>query len=58
MGAILVVNAGSSSLKFQVFVLRAVAELKNLIKGRFDGISTRPRLRADAADKRPLIDQA
>ena len=43
---------------FQVFVLRAVAKLKNLIKGQFDGISTRPRLRADAADKRPLIDQA
>jgi hypothetical protein len=39
-------------------VLRAVAELKNLIKGQFDGISTRPRLRAEAADKRPLIDQA
>jgi acetate kinase len=50
MGAILVVNTGSSSLKFQVFRLRAVAELKNLIKGQFDGISTRGR---GCAPKRP-----
>ena len=57
METILVVNAGSSSLKFQVFALGAVPDLKCL-KGQVDGIGTRPRLRAQAADKRPLIDQA
>jgi acetate kinase len=59
MGAILVVNAGSSSLKFQAFRLRAVAELKNLIKGQFDRISTRGRGCAPKRPTRgPLIDQA
>jgi len=58
METILVVNAGSSSLKFQVFALGTVPDLKCLIKGQIDGIGTRPRLRAQAADKTPLIDQA
>ena len=53
METILVVNAGSSSLKFQVFALRRSADLKRLVKGQVDGIGTRPRLRAQAADKRP-----
>jgi acetate kinase len=57
MDTILVVNAGSSSLKFQVFRLGAMADLQRLIKGQIDGIGTRPRLRAEAADKRLLIDQ-
>ena len=50
MDTILVVNAGSSSLKFQVFEIEAGANLKRLIKGQIDGIGTRPRLRATAAD--------
>jgi acetate kinase len=58
MEAILVVNAGSSSLKFQVFELDAALDLKCLVKGQIDGIGTRPRLRAQAADKSPLIDEA
>jgi acetate kinase len=37
METILVVNAGSSSLKFQVFTLGAVADLKCLIKGQNKG---------------------
>jgi acetate kinase len=41
-----------------VFALGAVPDLKCLVKGQIDGIGTRPRLRAQAADKRPLIDQA
>ena len=31
--------------------------LKRLIKGQIDGITTRPRLRAAAADEKPLIDE-
>ena len=58
MDAILVVNAGSSSLKFQVFSTGAGDELDCLVKGQMDGIGTRPRLRATGPDKKPLIDQS
>jgi acetate kinase len=58
MDTILVVNAGSSSLKFQVFAVGAASDLKCLVKGQMDGIGTRPRLRAEAADKKQLIDRS
>src|SRR6516225_4569571 len=58
MDAILVVNAGSSSLKFQVFATRgSTDELECLVKGQIDGVGTRPRLRAETPDKKSLIDQ-
>jgi acetate kinase len=57
MDAILVVNAGSSSLKFQVFAAGSGGDLDCLVKGQMDGIGTRPRLRAAGADKATLIDQ-
>ena len=50
MDTILVVNAGSSSVKFQVFALDGDGRLHRQIKGQMDGIGSRPRLRAtDAA---------
>jgi len=55
MDAILVVNAGSSSVKFQVF--EGTPDLKRLIKGQIDGIGTRPRLVAEAGDKSSMIDR-
>jgi acetate kinase len=58
METILVVNAGSSSVKFQVFAAAGRSGLKRLIKGQMDGIGTRPRLRAENADKNPLIDRS
>jgi acetate kinase len=58
MDTILVVNAGSSSLKFQLFGITAAQELHRLIKGQVDGIGTRPRLRAEAADGASLIDKS
>jgi acetate kinase len=58
MDTILVVNAGSSSLKFQVFAVGAASDLECLVKGQMDGIGTRPRLRAEAADKKLLIDRS
>ena len=58
MDTILVVNAGSSSVKFQVFGADRERVPMRLIKGQMDGIGTRPRLRAEAADKTPLIDQS
>jgi len=57
MDTILVVNAGSSSVKFQVFAVAGGGDLKRLIKGQMDGIGTQPRLRAEAADKTVLIDR-
>ena len=57
MDTILVVNAGSSSVKFQVFATDGRRELTRLIKGQMDGIGTRPRLRATAADGTILLDQ-
>jgi acetate kinase len=57
MDTILVVNAGSSSIKFQLFELAKVGDPQRLIKGQFDGIGTRPRLRAEARDGTSLIDK-
>jgi acetate kinase len=48
METILTINAGSSSLKFQVFATDGSKELRRLIKGQMDGIGTRPRLCAQA----------
>jgi acetate kinase len=57
MDTVLVVNAGSSSLKFQVFGAEAAARLDCIVKGQIDGIGTRPRLRASQADGKSLIDK-
>ena len=57
MDAILVVNAGSSSVKFQIFELTNSGDPRRLIKGQVDGIATRPRLRAETRDGTPLIDK-
>ena len=57
MDAILVVNAGSSSLKFQVFAARADDDPDCIVKGQLDGVGSRPHLRAESADKTPLVDQ-
>jgi acetate kinase len=56
MTSILVVNAGSSSVKFQVFALRGGA-LDRLIKGQIDGVGSTPRLRA-AGEGGTLADQS
>jgi len=57
MDAILVINAGSSSVKFQIFDSSAPDAPRRLLKGRVDGIGARPRLRAEASDGSPLVDQ-
>lgn len=60
MDVILVLNAGSSSLKFQVFAVGPKG-LERQIKGQIDGIGVQPRFRAaDAAgvtlmDERPEV---
>src|SRR5258708_7896202 len=57
MDTILVVNAGSSSVKFQAFGVEGSGALQRLIKGQVDGIGTKPRLVAAASDKSSLIDK-
>lgn len=57
MDSILVVNAGSSSLKFEVFGIAPKGDLQRLIKGQMDGIGTHPRLYAEDAHKTPLLDE-
>ena len=55
---ILVVNAGSSSVKFQVFAVDNDGRLSRQIKGQMDGIGSRPRLRASGAIGEKLADRA
>ena len=57
MDTILVVNAGSSSVKFQVFAAGRRGDPERQIKGQIDGIGVRPRLRASAANGDALIDR-
>ena len=58
MDTILVVNAGSSSVKFQVFSVDDDGRLQRQIKGQMDGIGSRPRLRASGAGGEKLADRA
>ncbi|MDJ0684660.1 MAG: acetate/propionate family kinase [Alphaproteobacteria bacterium] len=51
---ILVLNAGSSSVKFELFDV-VDAALQRRFKGKVDGIGTRPKLKAKAADGAILI---
>lgn len=58
MDTILVVNAGSSSVKFQVFAVEGEGRLRRQLKGQIDGIASRPRLRASGASGDPLAERA
>ena len=57
MEPILVVNAGSSSVKFQIFAIEGPDELTLQIKGQVDGIGTEPRLRARGPGRVELVDR-
>jgi acetate kinase len=54
---ILVLNAGSSSLKFQLFGVEGKV-LRAKLRGQIDGIGTHPRLRASDASGTVLADEA
>jgi acetate kinase len=58
MDTILVINAGSSSVKFQVFAVDGDGRLGRQIKGQMDGIGSRPRLRASGATGEKLAERA
>lgn len=55
MDTILVVNAGSSSLKFEVFAIGDGP--RKLLRGQLEGIGTAPRLRIKGSDGQALADQ-
>jgi acetate kinase len=55
---ILVINAGSSSIKFQLFAIAGRDRLERRMKGQIDGIGVRPRLVAKHADGNPLIESS
>ena len=54
---ILVVNAGSSSIKFQLFSVGERDRLQRLLKGQIEGIGVHPRLFAKGVKGETLIDQ-
>jgi acetate kinase len=54
---ILVVNAGSSSIKFSVYEIGDARTLGLASKGQMEGIGTQPRLRARDAREAALTDQ-
>ncbi len=54
---ILVINAGSSSIKFQLFAVGAQDQLERRMKGQIEGIGTRPRLLAKDAEGKILADE-
>ena len=54
---ILVVNAGSSSIKFELFAIGHGDKLDRRLKGQIEGIGTHPRLSAKDAQGASAIDQ-
>src|SRR5262245_12899875 len=54
---ILVVNAGSSSIKFQLFEVDAGDKLQRRLKGQIEGIGVKPRLAAKDAKGEILVDK-
>jgi acetate kinase len=57
MNTILVANAGSSSVKFQVFEISRDMVLHRQIKGKIDGIGTKPGLSAEDASGNTLVER-
>ena len=55
---ILAINAGSSSIKFQLFAVGNDARLERLLRGQIEGIGTRPHLSAKDGSGRTLVDDS
>ena len=56
-GSILVVNAGSSSLKFSLFRLDVADALQLAVRGQIDGIGSRPRMQAKDNAGQTLVER-
>jgi acetate kinase len=55
---LLVINAGSSSIKFQLFAIEPGDRLDRRLKGQIEGIGTRPRLFANGANGQRVVDRS
>ncbi|MBR0955040.1 acetate/propionate family kinase [Bradyrhizobium canariense] len=58
MDTILVVDAGPSCVKFQVYSVEGEGRLRQQLKGRVDGLGSGPRLRASGPGGNPLAHRA
>jgi acetate kinase len=58
MDVILVVNAGSSSVKFRIFEPDDSGTLRQLIRGQVEGIGVHPKLKASGADDQTLVERS
>jgi acetate kinase len=56
--SILVLNAGSSSIKFQLFAVADGERLQRRLKGQIDGIGSRPRLFVKSKDGDTVADES
>src|SRR5688500_6496331 len=56
-GAVLTINAGSSSLKFAVYTIGEPQQPSLAAKGQVEGIGTSPRLVAEDAASRGLVER-
>jgi acetate kinase len=54
---ILVANAGSSSVKFQVFSIEDAGKLRREVRGQIDGIGRMPKLKALSGDGSLLVER-
>jgi len=54
---ILVVNAGSSSIKFQLFSVSVSDQLERRLKGQIESVGVKPHLTARGLDGKTLIDE-
>ena len=54
---ILVINAGSSSIKFELFAVAGDAQLDRRLRGQLEGIGSRPRLSARDGEGKLLVDE-
>lgn len=55
---ILVLNSGSSSIKFQLFSIRGNGALERVLKGQIEGIGVHPHLVAKGSDGKELVNSS
>src|SRR5208337_1137943 len=57
MDTILVANAGSSSVKFEVFAIDQTGGLSSQLAGKIEGVGTKPHLTAASAEGKVLVER-
>ena len=57
MDTILVANAGSSSVKFEVFGVDQAGGLSSQLEGKIEGVGTKPHLTAKSAEGKVLVER-